>query len=86
MSSFSKSTETDMPQQGEAASIALIRLMSAELRNTNLDDRRAAELAADFREIVAAARTAARNNDFTDEPSRYLAVLSQLSAGGIAPP
>lgn len=71
-----------MPQQREAASVALIRLMSAELRNTNPDDQRAAELTVDFREIMVAARTAARNNDFTDEPSRYLAVLNQLSAGG----
>lgn len=85
MSQLSASPESEAPPP-EVASVALIRLMSAELRKTPLGDERAAELSADFREIVGAARVAARNNEFTDEPSRYLSVLNRLGADGTGSP
>jgi len=78
MSPLPPSPESEAPPPSDIASMALVRLMSTELRNTPLGDQRAAELTADFREIVGAARVAARNNEFTDEPSRYLTVLNQL--------
>jgi hypothetical protein len=85
MSRLSASPESEAPPP-EVASIPLIRLMSAELRKTPLDDERAVELTADFREIVGAARAAARDNVFTDEPSRYLCVLNRLGAEGAGSP
>jgi hypothetical protein len=56
----------------------LIRLMAAQLRGLDVSEERAAQLANDVARVNDAARAAAADNGFNDEPSRYAAALAAL--------
>jgi hypothetical protein len=56
----------------------LIRLMAAQLRGLEVSDARAAQLANEVARVNDAARAAAADNAFNDEPSRYPATLVGL--------
>ena len=57
----------------------LIKLMATQLRGLKVSDSRAKELAVEVARVNDAARAAAADNSFNDEPSRYPAQLSALS-------
>ncbi|MGY2492244.1 hypothetical protein [Cupriavidus sp. CP313] len=58
----------------------LMSLMAAaRWRGDCIDERRAAELAADLRRIVGHAREAAEGNDFNAEPYQFATVLADLA-------
>jgi len=54
----------------------------ARSRGEEISAPRAAEVAADLARIVGHARAAAADNDFSDEPGRFAAVLAGLAAPG----
>jgi hypothetical protein len=56
----------------------LIRLMAAQLRGLEVSEARAAQLANEVARVNDAARAAAADNAFNDEPSRYAATLAAL--------
>ena len=56
----------------------LIRLMAAQLRGLEVTQERAAQLANEVARVNDAARAAAAENTFNDEPSRYAATLAGL--------
>lgn len=56
----------------------LIKLAAAQLRGLKVSETRAKELALEVARINDAARAAAGNNAFNDEPSRYAVQLSAL--------
>jgi hypothetical protein len=56
----------------------LIKLMAAQLRGLRVSNVRARQLAVEVARVNDAARAAAVNNAFNDEPSRYPVQLSVL--------
>lgn len=58
----------------------LIRAQAAELRGAELDETRAAEIAADIGKITEAARAVRDRLDFNDEPARFVAALCAPAA------
>ena len=58
----------------------LIRLMAAQLRGLQVSEQRAAELATEVARVNDAARAAAADNAFNDEPSRYAVTLAALKS------
>ena len=58
----------------------LIKLMAAQLRGLEVSDERASQLAIEVARVNDAARAAAVDNAFNDEPSRYAVTLAQLKS------
>ena len=56
----------------------LIRLMAAQLRSLEISEERASQLATEVARVNDAARAAAADNGFNDEPSRYAVTLAKL--------
>src|SRR5688572_2360727 len=56
----------------------LILLMAAQLRRLEISEERAAQLATEVARVNDAARAAAADNGFNDEPSRYAVTLAKL--------
>ena len=64
---------------------ALIRAHGAALRRIELDEQRAAEVAAEVERLNNAVLDAARRIDFNDEPARFPAYLASVAHAGKAP-
>ena len=58
----------------------LIRLMAQQLRGLEVSEERAAQLAKEVARVNDAARAAAADNGFNDEPSRYAVMLAALKS------
>lgn len=56
-----------------------VRRLASDLRDLEITDERAAQLATEVARVNEAARAEGAKNDFNDEPSRYAVTLTALA-------
>lgn len=56
-----------------------VRRIASDLRDFQVTEERAAQLAAEIARVNEAARAEGAKNDFNDEPSRYAVTLAALA-------